>query len=709
MKAKGGGREPRAISPSYIINSWSSLGAKYLLVLPRSVKCSIVILVDVFFCILTTWLAFYLRLGEFVKLDRDLASPVVLSVILVLPIFAAMGLYRAIFRHSGWPAIVAVGRAIILYGLAYVSIVMVIGLDRTPRTIGVIQPLLLFFAVAGSRVLASYYLSSMFAESSQKNAARRSLIYGAGSTGRKLAAALNAGHEIRAIGFLDDDENLHGHILNELPIFSPDNLCDLIESKGVTHVLMAMPSVGRYRLQELVKKLSSYDVTFHTLPSITDLVDGRVTISDLRDLQIDDLLGREIVVANPTLVAKKISERIVLVTGAGGSIGSELCRQIIELNPKKLLLLDISEFALYTIYSDLEDIFEVSGDHRRTACILPLLGSVLDEERMREIMDAWLPDTVYHAAAYKHVPLVEHNCVEGIRNNVFGTLNIAKVAIEKGVSDFVLISTDKAVRPTNVMGASKRLAELCLQALQEQQFRLSESKTDSTTFQGVKSNQTRETKFSMVRFGNVLDSSGSVIPKFRKQILDGGPITLTHPEITRYFMTKREAAQLVIQASAMAKGADVFILEMGESVKIADLARRMVELSGLSMRDSANPNGDIDIAITGLRPGEKLYEELLLGDDPKPTLHPKIKRSQDPFISWEELEEDLHTLEILLSNSDNIKVIVTLLQKLVAGYQPSGEVVDWVFSEQINHSNCMAENKKALRLGSTHSKPSGLS
>jgi len=453
---------------------------------------------------------------------------------------------------------------------------------------------------------------------------------------------------------------------------------------------MAIPSASRRRRNEILKQLSRHHLAVRTLPSLIDLARGRVTTSDLRELDIDDLLGREAVAPNHILLAKNISTRVVLVTGAGGSIGSELCRQIITLKPEKLLLVDISEFALYAIHSELEGHREASGD-RNAARIVPFLASVQDEERMREIMDTWLPQTIYHTAAYKHVPLVEHNPAEGVKNNVIGTLTTAKVAIEKGVSDFVLISTDKAVRPTNVMGASKRLAELCLQALWAQQTKQTMNK-GSVAFQSGEPTQVIKTKLSMVRFGNVLDSSGSVIPKFRKQIRDGGPVTVTHPEITRYFMTIPEAAQLVIQAGAMAKGGDVFVLDMGETVKIADLARRMVELSGLSVRDEAEPDGDIEIVITGLRPGEKLYEELLLGDDPQPTVHPKIQRAQDPFIPWHELEVELETLKILLSHN-NVEVILTILEKLVVGYQPSDEVVDWVFSEQIRQSNYIDELK----------------
>ncbi len=657
-----------------------------VLSLPRYAKRFIALSVDISLCMLTVWLAFYLRLGEFVTLYGPAFWAVVIAVGIALPIFVISGLYRAIFRYSGVPAMLAVARAVAVYGLLYASAITAVGVVGIPRTVGLIQPLLLFFAIGGSRALARCWLGGNYQSQLQIAALPRALVYGAGSAGRQLVSALENSFEMRVAGFLDDDDRLYGHVLNGQPIFSPDDLGELIESKGITHVLMAVPSASRRRRNEILKKMSSHHVAVRTLPSVTDLAEGRVTTSDLRDLDIDDLLGREAVAPNHILLAKNISGRVVLVTGAGGSIGGELCRQIIKLKPEKLLLVDISEFALYAIHSELEGIREASDDHNATR-IVPLLASVQDEERMREIMNTWLPETVYHAAAYKHVPLVEHNLAEGVKNNVIGTLTTAQVAIENGVSDFVLISTDKAVRPTNVMGASKRLAELCLQALCALQAQQTLDKGNKKTSQGTPPpTQSSKTKLSMVRFGNVLDSSGSVIPKFRKQMRDGGPITLTHPEITRYFMTIPEAAQLVIQAGAMARGGEVFVLDMGESVKIADLARRMIELSGLSVRDADKPDGDIEIVITGLRPGEKLYEELLLGDDPQPTMHPKIQRAQDPFIPWHELEVDLETLEILLSHN-NVEVILTMLQQLVAGYQPNGEVVDWVFSEQVRQGN----------------------
>jgi FlaA1/EpsC-like NDP-sugar epimerase len=642
-----------------------------VLALPRYAKRIIALLVDISLCVLTVWLALYLRLGEFVSLSGTAFWAVAFSVAFALPIFIMSGLYRAIFRYSGYPAMFAVARAIGVYSLLYASIIMAFGITGIPRTVGLIQPLLLFFAISSSRALARYWLGGMYQSHLQFAALPKALVYGAGSAGRQLVSALDNSFEMRVVGFLDDDDRLHGHVLNGKPIFSPMDLADMIESKGVTHVLLAIPSANRRLRNEILEKIGQNQVAVRTLPSFADLAEGRVTTSDLRDLDIDDLLGRETVASNHILLAKNISSKVVLVTGAGGSIGSELCRQIIKLKPRKLLLVEMSEYALYVIHSELESLCEGLGDLDRT-CIVPLLASVQDKDRLLEIMDTWQPDTVYHAAAYKHVPLVEHNVAEGVKNNVIGTLTTVQVAIEKGVSDFVLISTDKAVRPTNMMGASKRLAELCLQALFSLQLQ--------------KSGNDNKTRFSIVRFGNVLDSSGSVIPLFRKQIRDGGPITLTHSDITRFFMTIPEAAQLVIQAGAMAKGGDVFVLDMGESVKIEDLAKRMIELSGLSLRDESNPEGDIEIMVTGLRPGEKLYEELMLGDNPQPTVHSKIQRAQDPFIPWNELEADLNTLKILLGHN-NVVMIIAVLQKLVAGYQPSSEVVDWVFTEQMKLGN----------------------
>ena len=626
-----------------------------ILALPRAAKRLIALLADVSLCVLTVWLAYYLRLGEFVALSGNALLAVAASIGISLPIFIVSGLYRAIFRYSGWPALLAVARAVGIYGLLYASLFTAVGIPDVPRTIGIIQPILLLLFVGASRALARVWLGDEYQSILRRASRPRVLIYGAGAAGRQLAAAMANSLEMKVAGFLDDDDRLHGHVLNGLPIYNPEDLPSLVITLDIGNVLLAMPSLSRQRRNEILARIRESHVSVRTLPSVIEIAQGKVDVSDLRELDIDDLLGREPVSPNHILLAKNIVGKVVLVTGSGGSIGSELCRQILGIGPEKLLLIEQSEFALYGIHQELEE--KRAG---RDISLVPLLASVQDRERMREIMTTWKPDTVYHAAAYKHVPLVEHNPAEGIKNNVFGTLRAAQAAAESGVADFVLISTDKAVRPTNIMGASKRLAEMALQALAATAM---------------------ETRFAMVRFGNVLGSSGSVVPKFRQQIRNGGPITLTHPDITRYFMTIPEAAQLVIQAGAMAKGGDVFVLDMGQSVKILDLARRMIELSGLAVRDEGNPGGDIAIQITGLRPGEKLYEELLIGDNPKPTLHPRIMKAHEDFVPWAELEPKLDALALAL-NVNDVGIVRRMLEELVAGYAPSGEIVDWVHLEQ---------------------------
>ena len=630
-----------------------------ILGLPRIAKRVVALMVDVSLCVLSVWLAYYLRLGEFVALSGNALWAVAASIGLALPIFIVSGLYRAIFRYSGWPALLAVARAIGIYALLYAAIFTAIGVPDVPRTVGLIQPILLLLAVGSSRVFARLWLGGQYQSQLKQASLPKVLIYGAGTAGRQLAAAMGNSHEMRIVGFLDDDDRLHGHVLNGQPIYSPADLPELVASLGVTNVLLALPTINRKRRNEIIGQMLQAKVSVRTLPSVIELAQGKVGISDLRELDIDDLLGREPVTPNHILLARNIADKVVLVTGAGGSIGSELCRQILKVSPAALLLIEQSEFALYDIHQELQA--KLAGTEIK---LVPLLASVRDEERMREIMSTWRPDTVYHAAAYKHVPLVEHNPAEGIKNNVLGTLTAARAAAEQGVSDFVLISTDKAVRPTNIMGASKRLAEMVLQAL------------------AVVSPDTR---FTMVRFGNVLGSSGSVVPKFRQQIRDGGPITLTHPDITRYFMTIPEAAQLVIQAGAMGglanEGSAVFVLDMGQSVKIMDLARRMIELSGLTVKDEQNLDGDIEIEITGLRPGEKLYEELLIGDNPKPTSHPRIMKAHEDYLAWPDLEQKLNALELAL-NVNDVGVVRLMLEQLVSGYIPSGEIVDWVHLAQ---------------------------
>ncbi len=639
-----------------------------LLGLPRIVKRSVVLALDVSLCLLSTWFAFYLRLGDFIALGRSepwhggLMTATLVAMVVAIPIFILSGLYKAIFRYSGWPALLTIGKATLVYAALYFCIFSVIGVPDVPRTIGIIQPILFLLLVGASRAIANVCLGGEYQRILRQADRPKVLIYGAGQTGRQLASAMINSPEMQVIGFLDDDDRLHGHVLNAQRIYSPVDLEQLVSTLKIRDVLLAMPSISRQRRNQILNRIRSAHVSVRTLPSVTDLAQGRVSVNDLRELDIDDLLGREPVVPNHILLSKNVLSKVVLVTGAGGSIGSELCRQILSIGPAKLLLIDQSEFALYQIHHELEG--RLADKQGPFTTLLPLLASVQDKDRLHEIMSTWRPDTVYHAAAYKHVPLVEHNPAEGIKNNVIGTLRTAQAAAENRVSDFVLVSTDKAVRPTNIMGASKRLAEQVLQALAEQNTR---------------------TKFSMVRFGNVLGSSGSVVPKFRQQIRDGGPISLTNPEITRFFMTIPEAAQLVIQAGAMAKGGDVFVLDMGEPVRIADLARRMVELSGLTIKDEQNPGGDIEIQVIGLRPGEKLFEELLIGDNPEKTSHARIMRAQETFISWDQLEQKLASLDWALQVND-VNVIRSMMLELVPGYKPSSDIVDWVYVEQEAHS-----------------------
>ncbi|MBX3667269.1 MAG: polysaccharide biosynthesis protein [Rhodocyclaceae bacterium] len=611
--------------------------------------------VDVSLCVLCLWFALYLRLGEFVALSGNTLIAAFVSVALALPLFIVSGLYRAIFRYSGWPALLSVARAVAIYGLAFAAIYTAIGIVDVPRTVGLIQPILLLLTVGATRALARLWLSEHYQRLLSLAALPKALIYGAGSAGRQLAAAMANSYEMRLVGFVDDDERLHGHVLNGLPIYGPADVPGLVTTLNVKSVLLAMPSLGRTRRNEIIERMRNVRVSIRTLPGPIELPSGKLGISDVRELDIDDLLGREPVLPNHLLLARNIQGKVVLVTGAGGSIGGELSRQIVKLGPAILLLVEHSEYALYAIHQELEQKLAASATR-----LVPLLASVQDRDRMCSIMSAWRPVTVYHAAAYKHVPLVEHNPAEGLRNNVFGTLNSALAAAQCGVCDFVLVSTDKAVRPMNVMGASKRLAEMVLQALAGTQC---------------------VTRFAIVRFGNVLGSSGSVVPKFRQQIRDGGPITLTHPEITRYFMTIPEAAQLVIQAGAMAKGGEVFMLDMGEPVRIVELARRMIELSGLSVKDERDPDGDIAIEITGLRPGEKLYEELLIGNDVMPTSHARIVRANEDFLTWRQLEPELQMLDSALRGND-LQALRHLLERLVTGYDPNGGIVDWVWLQQ---------------------------
>ena len=592
-------------------------------------------------------------MGEWVSpfaIEWQPLSALLAALCISIPIFVITGLYRNIFRFSGLPVLMSLLRAIGVYGFFYAILVTFIGLTGVPRTIGLIQPALLFLAIAASRVFVAFWLGGAYRTKFKRANLPRVLIYGAGATGRQLASALRQSHQMNVLGFLDDDIRLVGNALNGHPIFSTSDLQDLIRKQNVTDVLLALPSVNRKRRNEIISFVRSCKVHIRTLPSMTDLAKGKIAVSDIRELDIEDLLGRDPVEPNLNLLQKNIANKVVLVTGAGGSIGSELCRQIILEKPSKLVLFEQGEFNLYKVHQELN---AISAKLNLKVSLISVLGSVRDEGRLREVFAKEKPQTIYHAAAYKHVPLVEDNPVEGILNNVFGTLATAKAAIQSGVESFTLISTDKAVRPTNVMGATKRLAEMALQAL-----------ANEATAQSA-----RNIIFSMVRFGNVLDSSGSVVPRFKQQIADGGPVTLTHPDVTRYFMTIPEAAQLVIQASAMATGGDVFLLDMGDPVKIMDLATKIIELSGLTICNEDNPDGDIEIEIVGLRPGEKLYEELLIADNPQSTENSRIMKAHEDFLPWSAFSQKMEMLKQACETSNFIE-IESILVNLVSGYIP---------------------------------------
>lgn len=608
---------------------------------PRAVKQLVVVALDLVLALFATWLAYTLRLDEFHWPSGAQWWVYLLAPLLSIPVFIRFGLYRAIFRYTGQAALQATGMAIFIYGCILTSILLWMHWPMVPRSLGVLQPLIFLFLVGASRALARFWLADLGHTAAQ--VAGRLLIYGAGTAGVQTAAALRMSHQYALLGFVDDDATKAGRSLNGVPVFAPHEVPQVVTKQGVTDILLALPSATRDRRNAILNSLRPLPVHIRTLPGMSDLASGRVTVQDFRELDLEDLLGRDPVPPDTALLARELAGQVVLVTGAGGSIGGELTRQIVLQRPRQLLLLDHNEFGLYSIHQELQ---RICAAHHLDVELVPLLGSVANPDRLRAVFETFQPAMVYHAAAYKHVPMVEDNPGEGILNNVFGTLNTARAAMASGVRRFVLISTDKAVRPTNVMGASKRMAELVLQALAMQQS---------------------ATCFTMVRFGNVLGSSGSVVPLFRRQLSEGGPLTVTHAEVTRYFMTIPEAAQLVLQAGAMAAGGDVFVLDMGEPVKIMDLARRMVELSGLRVRDADHPDGDIEIVVNGLRPGEKLFEELLIGDNPEPTAHTRIMKAHEDYLAWDDLVPHLNTLRTGAEQAD-LAAIKNVLQTCVHGY-----------------------------------------
>lgn len=621
----------------------------------------LIVTVDVSLCILAVWIAYFLRLSEWMPLYGTPKWAVFGSIVLALPIFAVMGIYRPVFRHAESAGLNQVLLASLVYALAYFTVFTAWSVPGVPRTVGIIQPVLLFVFMVLARGLARYLLRELLDRSDGLQVLPRVMIYGAGVSGRQLAAAIGSRREMKIAGFLDDNKGLHGASVNGIRVYPPDKVAELIEKLVIDDVLLAIPSATQQRRNEILASLRSLRVRVRTLPDIIELALSDLPNGSITNLNINDLLGRDIVTPDAEVMKAHLMRQVILVTGAGGSIGSELCRQIIATEPSKLLLLDNNEYALYSIHRELEIFLAAhtpDGDQVDIK-LIPLLGSVQNEHRIDEIMECWKPSHVYHAAAYKHVPLVEHNPIQGVVNNVFGTMTVARQSVKHNVRHFVLVSTDKAVRPTNTMGATKRLAEMVLQAMSEERSK---------------------TCLSMVRFGNVLGSSGSVVPLFRQQILVGGPVTITDERITRFFMTIPEAAQLVIQAGAMASGGEVFVLDMGEPVKIVDLARNMIELSGMTIRDQENPFGDIELRIVGLRPGEKLYEELLIEDAPVKTDHPRIRKAVESFLSADELDVQLRQLRDAV-NRRRPDIVRNILCKTVKEFSPTAEVVDYVYLE----------------------------
>ncbi len=588
-----------------------------------------------------------------------LAAPIV-----AIPIFFRFGLYRAIIRYIGFKALWSIIQAVTLYALVWGVMGFMTAVEGMPRSVILINWLLAVIVIGGSRMVGRWLLSEQ-----QNNQTINVIVYGAGSAGRQLSIALTQSSEYNTAAFIDDNTDLQRQSINGIEIYSRNDLDRLIEQKNVTEVLLAIPTLSRARRKEIIHFLEPFRLFVRSLPGVSELAQGKVKIADLREISIKDLLGRDSVAANKELLSLNITNKVVMVTGAGGSIGSELCRQILFLKPQVLILFERNEFALYNINKELSRIAIPYVE------ILPMLGSVNNRKRLSHIMTRFNVHTIYHAAAYKHVPMVEFNNTEGVNNNIFGTLNCAQVAIDNEVEIFVLISTDKAVRPTNTMGATKRFAEMVLQALT-----FSQSQTEQNSQDGAEKDSAGQysTRFSMVRFGNVLDSSGSVIPLFKEQIKEGGPITVTDAEILRYFMSIPEAVELVIQAGSMAKGGDVFVLDMGEPVRIVDLAKKMIRLSGLKIKDKLHPDGDIEIEFTGLRPGEKLYEELLIGDNVSKTDNPMIMRAEEEMVAWDDLKLIIDELEQAI-DSDNQDKLRQLLIKAVPGFKPQSKITDILY------------------------------
>jgi len=618
--------------------------------LPRSARRWLVFCLDGLLCFGAAWSALALRLGEWPNDGKSLLTLAGTALLFWAPLAWRMGIYRNLIRFSGARAS---GRLFYACALLAVPLTIIFGwiqISGVPRTTALLHPMIFFLLMLFLRLSMRFVVSDLLhlARGNGEDR-RRLLIYGAGRGGQQLANSLRQEPHLTLVGYVDDDPRLSQQQLDGFTVWHSSLLDHILEERQVDEVLLAIPSALRVRRREIVTTLQTRKIRVRMLPGIGQLIDGHVTVSDLRDVQVEDLLGRDAVAPNEMLMGRSLLSKNVLVTGAGGSIGSELCRQIIRSHPRRLILVEQSEYFLYAIERELRELASQEGHDVE---IVPELADVADRDSVFRIFRRWQPESVYHAAAYKHVPLVESNPIAGLRNNIFSTLHCTLAAEAVGVKRFILVSTDKAVRPTNVMGASKRVCELILQARAQEQ---------------------KNTLFTMVRFGNVLGSSGSVVPLFKAQIAAGGPVTITHREVTRYFMTIPEAAQLVIQAGGMALGGEVFVLDMGQPVRIVDLAETMVRLSGLSVRDEVTPGGDIDIVEVGLRPGEKLYEELLIGDNPAPTAHSRIMQAREAVHPWKQLADDLANLEHFLSNGD-VNKSTQMLRYLVPEYNRGGSL-----------------------------------
>ncbi len=619
----------------------------------RLFKLVTIVVFDLCSAELSLWMALSILSGVLHRPVEQEWIAYLLAPVLMLPVFLLFGIYNSVQRFNSFESFYTIFKSVVVYGILFFSVFLFLNVPIVPLSAGILQPILFLLLTGGGRALPRM-LSSRIEHHHQKspNTADNILVYGAGSAGVEIVRAISRSKKYSVAGFIDDNEDLQGLTINGTTVFSSREAEELVSQGAIKNILLAMPSASRRRRNEVVEQYRKYQVHIQMLPVVEELVEGKVNIFDIKPLDIEDLLGRDPVPLDYALIDQVISSQILLVTGAGGSIGSELCRQLLQARPSTLLLIDNSELNLYSIHRDL---MLRSARISSATRIVPLLCDVTNRERISEIVRTFRPQVIYHAAAYKHVPMVEQNPAEGIRNNVFGTRSIVEVARQHGVGSVVLVSSDKAVRPTNIMGASKRLCEMILQALAAEPG--------------------HATCFSMVRFGNVLGSSGSVVPLFRNQIKSGGPLTITHKDITRYFMTIPEAAQLVIQAGAMASSGDLFLLEMGEPVKIVDLASNMIELSGLTLRSSENPDGDIEISFTGLRPGEKLYEELLIGNHSLPSANPRIFKTREHFIPWSALQAELDHLAAAI-NSNDARSIKSLLKQLIPEYQPAIETTE---------------------------------